>query len=89
MAEVAAWLNRHKRYPRRARMSGDEGAGVLRFAMDRQGRVLSARLEQSSGHSELDEEIMEMLRRAEPLPQIPPGLGSTLEFSVPIRFALR
>lgn len=88
-AEIAAWISRHKRYPRRARAQGVEGMGVLRFAMDRSGNVLSAEVAQSSGNAELDKAILEMIRRAEPLPQIPAELGDTLEFSVPIDFALR
>ncbi|HLS19503.1 MAG TPA: energy transducer TonB, partial [Paracoccaceae bacterium] len=88
-AEIAAWISRHKRYPRRARAQGIEGMGVLRFAMDRSGNVLSAEVAQSSGNAELDKAILEMIRRAEPLPQIPAGLGERLEFSVPIDFALR
>ncbi|HLS19712.1 MAG TPA: hypothetical protein VK090_07875, partial [Paracoccaceae bacterium] len=45
-AEIAAWISRHKRYPRRARAQGIEGMGVLRFAMDRSGNVLSAEVAQ-------------------------------------------
>lgn len=87
--EIAAWIGRHKRYPRRARAQGIEGKGVLRFAMDRAGNVLNAEVAQSSGSVELDRAILEMIRRAEPLPPIPAGLGDRLEFTVPVDFALR
>jgi protein TonB len=90
MAEVAAWLARHKDYPRNARRRRQEGTGVLTFVMDRDGRVLEARLARSSGHDALDSAILEMISRAEPLPRIPQGMGAArLELSVPVSFELR
>ncbi|MEL6316192.1 MAG: TonB family protein [Pseudomonadota bacterium] len=90
MATLAAWLQKHKRYPRRARARRQEGVGRLHLKMAADGRVLSARLKSSSGHRILDDEILAMIRRAEPLPKIPAELGvSTFEVVVPVRFALR
>lgn len=90
LVEVASWLNRHKRYPRRARRRGDEGTGVLRFVMNAEGQVLSANLVESSGSGALDDEILDMVERAEPLPAIPAALGAdTLTITVPVGFRLR
>ncbi|HTC09046.1 MAG TPA: energy transducer TonB [Acetobacteraceae bacterium] len=38
---LASWLAAHKTYPDEARRDGDEGNVVLRFTVDRSGRVLS------------------------------------------------
>ena len=38
-ALLSAWLESHKRYPDSARQRGEEGRAVLRFAVDRSGRV--------------------------------------------------
>jgi len=89
-ALLAAHLDRYKRYPHASQVKGEQGEALLRFTMDRQGHVLAARLERGSGYAALDEEIMAMIRRAEPLPPLPPEVaGQRLELVVPIRFRLR
>jgi len=88
--KLAAWLNRHKRYPSRARRLRHEGTVRLTFTIDRSGRVLSHRIASSSGHALLDQEVKSLIRRASPLPAIPPGMSqSRLTVTVPIRFNLR
>ena len=88
-ARIAAWLARHKRYPRRARSRGYEGVGKLRFAVDAQGRVLSHELVQSTGHKLLDKEILALIERAQPLPAMPAELGlDKMTIMIPIRFDL-
>ncbi len=83
-------LNRHKRYPQSSQRMRQQGTALLRFTMDADGTVLSYRLEKSSGHDALDEEVLEMIRRAQPLPKIPADLDrSSLELVVPVQFALR
>jgi protein TonB len=44
----------------------------------------------SSGHPELDSEVMAMIQRAQPLPAFPPQMTqSSVQLVVPIRFSLR
>ena len=87
---VVLHLNRHKRYPARARSRGQEGEAIVRFVMDRSGQVSSVKMVRSSGSGMLDDESLELLKRAAPLPRPPPAVvGESLEFSVPIRFRLR
>ena len=63
---------------------------TIRFRLDARGTVLSYDLVGSSGHSLLDEEVVSLIRRAQPMPPFPDGIGQpTLEFIVPIAFALR
>ena len=89
-AMLAAYLERYKRYPHAAQTKGEQGEVVLRFTMDRQGHVTAARVERGSGHAALDEEVLALIRRAEPLPALPPEIaGQQLELVVPIRFRLR
>lgn len=90
MARLQAWLERHKEYPRRARMRRIEGTALLYFVMDRQGRVLDYRLQRSAGHRLLDEEVRAMIQRAQPLPEMPASMTQAqLELVVPVQFVLR
>ncbi len=88
-AELAAWLERHKRYPARARQLRQEGVVRVRFVIDRSGKLVSHRIENSSGHDALDQAAADLVRRASPMPAIPSSLGSRLEIVVPIAYRLR
>ncbi len=84
------WLERHKLYPQRAMARRQQGTATLYFVVDRAGRVLEHRLEQSSGHRLLDREALAMIDRAAPLPRMPAAMsGDDLAVIVPIQFALR
>jgi protein TonB len=88
-ALLRAWLDGHKRYPDSARERGEEGRAVLRFEVDRSGRVLDYAVTSSTGYPELDQSIDEMMRGAM-LPPFPAGmLQPRLQVSVTIRFSLR
>jgi protein TonB len=86
---VAARLQQNKRYPREAEVHRETGVVTLNFSVNRQGKVLSSRIVKSSGHSSLDDEVLAMLRRAEPLPAFGPAMTqSTIQLTVPIQFSL-
>ncbi len=90
MAELLAWLERHKKYPRRARLRGQEGTAFLYFVVDRDGRVLDFSIKQTSGHTVLDREAKDMIERAQPLPRFPDHMaGALLALVVPVDFSLR
>ena len=83
-------LQRYKRYPGDARSRGEEGVVELSFTVDRTGHVLNREIVHSSGHSELDSEVMSMIERAQPLPPFPESMPQTkLDVTVPIRFSLQ
>jgi periplasmic protein TonB len=83
-------LQAFKRYPGAAQSRGEEGVALLAFSVDRNGHVLTRRIVKSSGHADLDEEVLAMIERAQPLPPFPPGMTQTeLSLTVPIRFSLR
>lgn len=87
---LVAHLNRHKRYPSEARARQEEGTARLRFSIDRSGRVVGANLVGSSGSSALDAEVLDMIRRASPLPAPPPEVGGgTISLTVPVNFNTR
>jgi len=88
-ALLSAWLESHKRYPDAARQRGEEGRAVLRFSVDRNGRVLDFAVTSSSGYPDLDQSVEEMMRGAN-LPPFPAGLPQQeMQVSVTIRFSLR
>jgi protein TonB len=90
IAILQAWLERHKDYPSRARLRGQEGTVLLYLMIDDEGRVLDQRIERSAGFALLDDAAREMVERAQPLPRAPDGLGpKRLELVVPVRFFLR
>jgi periplasmic protein TonB len=89
-AQLVGWLARYKRYPRLAREQRQEGTVYLRFTMARDGRVISSQIEKGSGYSLLDEEVNELIKRAQPLPALPPEVpGSQITLTLPVQFSLR
>ena len=89
LTRLAAWLERHKEYPSVSRLRREEGTVLLRFAIGRDGRLLSWKIERSSGHEPLDREVATMVRRAAPFPAMPADLPQDrLELTVPVQFRL-
>ena len=87
-AMLSAWLEAHKRYPESARARGEEGRAVLRFRVDRSGRVMNYALASGTGFADLDAAIDAMMRGAT-LPPFPGDMtASDVEVSVTVRFSL-
>ncbi len=87
---LGSWLAKHKKYPHRARQRKQEGTALLHFVVDRNGQILEHTVAKSSGHKLLDKEVSAMLKRAEPLPEMPDLIHQAkLEITVPIEFFLR
>ena len=87
---LAAHLERFKHYPRAARARHVQGMAKVAFTIDHEGRLLSSQIVQSSGSSLLDQETLDMLARAQPMPK-PPGNApdNQLSFVVPVHFNVR
>ena len=63
---------------------------TLSLSVDRNGRVLARSISKSSGVAALDEEVLAMVQRAQPLPAFPPAMmQQSVNLVVPIRFSLR
>ncbi|WP_283514456.1 energy transducer TonB family protein [Sphingomonas sp. 2R-10] len=87
---VLARLIRFRRYPPAAHRARIEGVPLVRFTMDRRGRVLDSRLERTSGNALLDREAMSLPQRAQPMPAPPEDRqGKTITLVVPVEFVLR
>ena len=86
-SQLMAHLARRKRYPSAAQARGEEGVVEVRFSIDDRGNVLSAKVVRSSGHPALDDAVLDLMRRASPVPAPPPGVSRTI--SAPVEFDLR
>jgi periplasmic protein TonB len=83
-------LQRSQRYPAAARSRNEQGVVLLSFSLDRDGHVLAHSIARSSGYADLDNEVMAMIMRAEPLPPFPTSMPQPrIDLTVPIRFSLR
>lgn len=89
MALVKGVLEANKRYPKRALDRGDQGVVVLWFVLDRYGQVINYRIEQSSGSTILDGEVVRLIKKIGKFPMMPDAMArGALEITIPIRFVL-
>lgn len=86
-SRLMAHLERRKRYPSGARSRREQGTAYVRFEIDDAGNVLSASLARSSGFPELDEAVLDLVRRASPVPAPPSGVNRII--TAPVRFTIR
>jgi protein TonB len=77
-----------KRYPAGARLNRWEGTVVVKAIVRDDGELMDLRMEKSSGYAVLDDDAMELLRRASPL-KLRQELGrSQLTIRIPITYKL-
>ena len=89
-ANLVRQLQRFKRYPPEAQSRNEQGVVLLGFTLDRNGHVLAHSIARSSGYADLDNEVMAMIVRAQPLPPFPANMTQPrIDLTVPIRFSLR
>ena len=81
-------LARYRVYPVSARQAGSQGVVTVHFVSDRTGKVVNAWIETSSGVSVIDDEALEEIARAQPLPPFPSGWPDKLDISLPLIFRL-
>jgi periplasmic protein TonB len=87
---LAAHIERYKRYPAAARTHHEQGIATIAFTIDHDGHVLRSSIVQSSGSPALDQETLDMLARAQPMPKPPENTPDrALSFIVPVRFNIR
>jgi len=83
-------IKRYQKYPPVAQRRGWEGTAEVLLQIAADGKVTSITLGKSSGRSVLDEEALNMVRKASPLPPAPQDLrGRELTVTVPIVFKLQ
>lgn len=85
--QLAAHLERRKRYPHSAQSRRKEGTVHVRFTVAPDGTILMSELVRPSGIDELDEEVLDLMRRASPVPKPPEGINPYV--TVPIEFKMK
>jgi periplasmic protein TonB len=82
-------IAKHKQYPKIAQMRGWQGEVLLDLKLDSNGNVLSATVKESSNYEALDNQALEMARKAAPFPAPPEALkGRSFNITVPVSFKL-
>jgi protein TonB len=83
-------IKRYQKYPPMAQRRGWEGTAEVLLQIAADGKVTRITLGKSSGRPVLDEEALNMVRKASPLPPAPQDLrGRELTVTVPIVFKLQ
>ena len=80
-------IRRFQRYPEAARRTGLHGTVETYFVVRRDGTLLDAKVQSSSGQLLLDEEAVQAIQRAQPFPPIPAGLPDRLGIRLAIAFS--
>lgn len=81
---LVAHIERQKRYP-----AGGERATdiVVSFRIDHRGRLIALEIAKGSGDARYDQAALDMVRRADPMPQPPAEVpDENLRFRIPISF---
>ena len=68
---VRRHIRRYLTYPEVARNQRREGDAPMAVVLRRDGTVLSAKIEQSTGYAELDNAMLKAVRDASPVPPFP------------------
>lgn len=87
---ISLWIQKFKTYPEEARGQGIQGEAVLRLRITRGGQVQYYSIDKSTGSALLDQSVLAMAQRANPVPAVPDDYppGQLLEFLVPVSFKL-
>lgn len=81
---------RYKRYPRLAMDNNWEGQAEIRMVIGADGSIASLSIKTRSGYEVLDQQALEMIRKAKPLAPIPAALrGKGFTVDVPVVFSLK
>ena len=82
-------LARFKYFPEEASKKKQEGTVGVEFTIARDGTVLAAKVDGSSGVDVLDTAALDMLHKASPVPPLPDYVsGDRITISVPVEFTL-
>jgi len=86
---LANAIAKSKQYPKIAQMRGWQGTVIADLEIDTKGAVISIKIKKSSTYEVLDNEALEMIKKASPFPAPPESLrGKNFNVLVPISFKL-
>jgi len=86
---LSSLIARYQRYPHIAQLRGWQGTTQVQIFVSTAGRMVNAVILRSSGFEVLDNQALEMVQQAVPLPQPPEALrGREFTVMVPIVFKL-
>ena len=86
---ISKIIMNNKQYPKIAQMRGWQGTVIADLEIDSKGTVISIKIKKSSTYEVLDNEALEMIRKASPFPAPPYNLrGKNFNVLVPISFKL-
>jgi protein TonB len=81
---------RYKRYPAQAMDKGWQGKVEIRLVVGANGTIQSSLVKASSGYEILDNQALDMVKKAKPLTQIPAALrGREFTVDIPVIFDLQ
>jgi protein TonB len=81
---------RYKRYPAQAMDKGWQGKVEIRLVVGANGMIQSSLVKASSGHEILDNQALDMVKKAKPLTPIPAALrGREFTVDIPVIFDLQ
>ena len=88
--QLSAHFKRFKKYPPMAQRLKLTGTAWVRIELQRDGTILDAQIDASSGHDILDKAALQAARSAQPLPPFPPPIAAkTRKIRIPYQFSLR
>lgn len=87
---LIAAARRYRKYPRVAVENSWEGRAEVRLAIDTGGSIASISIRTPSGYEVLDQQALEMIRKAKPMAPVPQALrGKGFTLDLPVLFSLK
>lgn len=80
-------IERHKRYPQRAKMMRRQGIVTINFNISTNGSITDAKIAKSSGNDDLDNSALNAVKNARSIGPRPTGMAANI--SVPISFKIQ
>lgn len=90
LSRVARQIERFREYPAIARQHGQQGRVVMRVTITRDGRLLDASVDRSSGWPVIDSAELATIRRSGKFPDVPDGMpGDPIVLILPVTYKFR
>lgn len=90
LSRVARQIERFREYPAIARQNGQQGRVVMRVTITRDGRLLDASVDRSSGWPAIDSAELATVRRSGKFPDVPGSMpGDPIVLILPVTYKFR